>query len=158
MTSHRLILLLAAASLCAPTMADALGRKRITPPPSQAVLEARAAAAQAKAHPVAGPQCDQAPTAPLAAPFPYDEAGLTEPGRTAIAQAALWARCHPNGAIVVRGSADNHGSADYQKALAAKRVEAVRGQLGALGATATAIAGPQVPEGALLIEARGQGW
>lgn len=155
--SKPLILLLAVASLCAPSMAEGLGRKRLEPAPSQAVLEARARAAQAKAAPPTGPRCEQAPAGPLAVTFPFDTADLTDPARATIAEAVLWVRCHPGAPVVIRGTADNHRSADYQKALADKRAETVRAQLAQLG-TPAAVAGAQVPQGALLIEARGQGW
>jgi outer membrane protein OmpA-like peptidoglycan-associated protein len=70
--------------------------------------------------------------------FTFDSAVMprNEPD---LASIATWAEAHPDGLIVLDGSTDSVGPADYNVRLAARRAEAVRARLIALGVDADRI-------------------
>lgn len=133
---------------------------RVKPAPSAAVLETRARAAQARAHPAG--LCTQVsldPAAPLAVPFGYEKDELTEAGRDALDSAAGWLICNPASLAVVTGEADPTGTDETRKAVAAKRVAAVRVYLTAHGVAASRLlAAPPASGQVLSVIARGRGW
>jgi outer membrane protein OmpA-like peptidoglycan-associated protein len=133
---------------------------RIKPAPSPAVVEARAHAAQARAHPAglcAGVSLD--PAVPLAVPFGYEKDELTEAGRGALDDAAAWLICRPAAVAAVTGEADPTGTEETRKAIAARRVVAVRAYLAAHGVAASRLlAAPPASGEVLSVIARGRGW
>lgn len=151
-------------TLIAPLLAGlALGgcmTQRVKPPPSPAVLEARAHALQARAHPAsicASVTVD--PTVPLDVPFAYDKDDLTDPGRDALDQAAAWLICKPAAFAAIVGESDPTGTAERRRAVAAARVAAARAYLTAHGvAPARLLAAKPASGEVLAINAKGRGW
>jgi outer membrane protein OmpA-like peptidoglycan-associated protein len=133
---------------------------RIKPAPSPAILEARARAALARAHPAslcAGVRLD--PAAPVMVPFGYEKDELTEAGRDALDAAAGWLICNPAASAAITGESDPTGTEEARKAVAAKRVVAVRAYLVAHGVAAVRL--PAIPPASgqvLSVIARGRGW
>jgi outer membrane protein OmpA-like peptidoglycan-associated protein len=133
---------------------------RLKPAPSAAILEARARAAQARAHPASlcvGVSLD--PAVPLAVPFGYEKDELTEAGRDVLDDAAAWLICKPAAFAVVTGEGDPTGTEETRKAIAARRVVAVRAYLAAHGVAAgRLLAAPPASGQVLSVIARGRGW
>lgn len=133
---------------------------RVKPAPSPAVLEARARAAQARAHPASlcvGVRLD--PAVPLVVPFGYEKDELTEAGRDALDDAAAWLICNPAAFAALTGEGDPTGTDESRKAIAARRVVAVRAYLIAHGVAAGRLpAAPPASGQVLSVVARGRGW
>jgi outer membrane protein OmpA-like peptidoglycan-associated protein len=134
--------------------------RRIEPPPSAAILEARAKASAAKTAKV--DRCGLytfATAAPVMITFPY---GATEPSEEASGQIdrlAVWLDCHRDVWVNVTGSPDNTGTPAAQKALADARAAAVTRRLTAAGLHPQRILAFKPPAGAtLVLEAKGRGW
>jgi outer membrane protein OmpA-like peptidoglycan-associated protein len=130
-------------------------------PPSAAVIAARAKAGARPAGCRPGAPQDVSPTT---ATFPFDAAQLDEVGAGRLARVAAWLACNDGVQVVVSPSADNHGGAEHQAALAADRAQAVAARLRADGATAAVIrllppgAADAAAEPHVLILAAGRGW
>jgi peptidoglycan-associated lipoprotein len=133
---------------------------RVQPKPSQAILEARAHRDVAAAGCAATPLATVSPTS---IPFAFNEAELTDSGRTALDGALAWLACHPDVPAVVKGAADNHGTPADQEALANKRADLAAQYLQAHGLAAARLSriAPSAAEPAgahLLVMAEGQRW
>lgn len=133
---------------------------RIKPAPSPAVVEARASAVQARAHPAslcASVSLD--PAVRLDVPFAYDKDELTETGRDALDQAAAWLICRPAAVAAIVGESDPTGTEERRKAIAAARVAAARTYLTAHGVAAARLLADKPASGEFLsIAAKGRGW
>jgi outer membrane protein OmpA-like peptidoglycan-associated protein len=133
---------------------------RAEPAASPAVLEARAHAAQARAHPAslcAGVNLD--PATPIVVPFGYESDQLTEAGRDVLDRGGAWLICKPAAYAVITGEADPTGTDETRTAIAAARVVAVRTYLAAHGVAAgRLLAAPPASGEVLSIVARGRGW
>jgi outer membrane protein OmpA-like peptidoglycan-associated protein len=160
MSLRSLFPVLAAALACATTLAGCL-TPHIAPPPSAAVLQARAAH---DAKPAACTPGGLEAVSPVDVGFGFDDAAMTEVGEKHLAAAAVWLGCNPGIEVVIRPGADNHGDDAHQADLAQRRARAVSEQLRALGAT-TAVIRTLPRDGAdpvtaphLLVNAQGRGW
>lgn len=135
--------------------------RRIEPPPSQAVLEARARAQAAKVAPPdrCAAVASFSTTSPLMVPFAYNRSELTEEARRLLDQAAVWLSCNPGVYVTLTAAHDNQGAAQVQKALVEARRTAVQGALTAGGVDASRLLAYQpTGGGTLVIDARGRGW
>ena len=148
------------ALLCVPALAGCL-TPRARPIPSPAVLESRA---HVGAKVPACPTGDLAEIFPVTVTFGFDDARISDAGQTRLADAAAWLSCHAGVEVVIRPTADNHGTAEHRQDLAARRAQAVLDQLRALGDTASVVrrlafgAPDPVTAPHLLIQAEGRGW
>jgi outer membrane protein OmpA-like peptidoglycan-associated protein len=135
--------------------------QHITPPPSQAVQQARQART---VKPAACAPGGLAAISPVELSFGFDDAKLSELGQQGLAAAARWLACNPGVAVVILPEADHHGDDAHLAALASGRAKAAQDQLRALGATAPTIhmlargAADPVSEPHLVINATGRGW
>ena len=133
---------------------------RIDPPPSPAVLEARAkatAAKTAKADPCA--LYTFATAAPVTINFPYGSTEPAEDGQVQIERIGVWLGCHPEVWVHVTGAADSTTLPAAQQAQADARATAVRTRLAAAGLQPQRILAHKPATGAtLVLEARGRGW
>ncbi|HLZ75819.1 hypothetical protein [Phenylobacterium sp.] len=135
--------------------------QQIKPPPSQAILQARAAHA---ARPAACAPLALDAISPVEAGFPFDDATVTELGQKRLAAAAQWLACNPGVEVVIKPDADNHGDDAHLNDLAQRRGKAVADQLRSLGATAAVLrilprdGADPVTAPHLLINATGRGW
>ena len=68
--------------------------------------------------------------------FDYDRYDLSQEARATVGFWADWMRSHGNVAVTIEGHADERGTREYNLALAARRANAVRDYLGALGISA----------------------
>jgi outer membrane protein OmpA-like peptidoglycan-associated protein len=133
----------------------------VKPPPSQAILQARAARAAKPAACAAG---GLEAISPLDAAFAFDDAAVTEVGQKRLAAAAQWLACNPAVEVVIKPDADSHGDAAHMNELAQHRAQAVADQLRSLGASTAVIrllprnGADPVTEPHLLINAIGRGW
>jgi outer membrane protein OmpA-like peptidoglycan-associated protein len=133
----------------------------IRPPPSAAVIEARAGAT---ARPAACKPGGLDAISPVDASFGYDDATITETTRQRLTDAARWLNCNPGVVVVVKPDADYHGTAAHLADLSQHRGQAVVAELRALGATASVIhllsrgAADPVSGPHLVINAGGRGW
>jgi outer membrane protein OmpA-like peptidoglycan-associated protein len=151
---------LAAGLACATALSGCL-TPHVTPPPSRAVLEARAGVNAKSAACAAG---GLASISPVDVGFGFDDATISPDGERRLAAAAQWLACNPKTEIVILPDADNHGDAAHLKDLAQRRAKAVQDRLRALGATAAVI--QILPRGApdtlsgphLVVNAQGRGW
>lgn len=151
---------LAVALLCATALSGCL-TPHIRPPPSAAVLQARAAAA---ARPAACTPGGLEELSPLNADFAFDEAEISPIGLKRLTEAAHWLGCNPGVEVVILPDADARGDAAHQQTLAQDRAKAVADKLRELGATAATLR--ILPRGApdpltaphLVIKAAGRGW
>ena len=129
--------------------------------PSAAVLQARKGAGTKSA---ACPAGDLATLSPTIATFPFDDAVVDDVGIRALKTAAAWLNCHPGVPVVIIATADNHGTAEHQKALILQRAQATLATLRAQGAADAVIHTPAIgtPDPVsgphLLIQADGRGW
>jgi outer membrane protein OmpA-like peptidoglycan-associated protein len=158
---HRALLSgLASALLCAAGLSACL-TPQIKPPPSAAVLEARASA-QAKPAACAPGGLEQ--VSPLDAEFGYDDAEMSPLGLKRLTAAARWLTCNPGVEVVIRPDADQHGDAAHLDALAQARAKAVADKLRELGATAATLrilargGADPVTAPHLVVNATGRGW
>jgi outer membrane protein OmpA-like peptidoglycan-associated protein len=134
---------------------------RVQPPPSAAVLQARAASGHKTAACTPG---GLDAISPVDVGFGFDDAEISEVGQKRLAAAAAWLGCNPGIQAVILPDADNHGDAAHLGDLAQKRALAVQARLRALGATAAVIR--LLPRGAadpltaphLVVNAQGRGW
>ncbi|HEY8004166.1 MAG TPA: OmpA family protein [Phenylobacterium sp.] len=160
MRRHALIPALAASLACAGVLSGCL-TQHVKPPPSAAVLQARAAEGK-KAAACTGEKLDA--VSPAEVGFGFGETTLGDVARERVAKAATWLKCNPGVEVVIQPMADNHGTAAQQQALAAGRGKAVADRLRAEGATQPVIhtlamgAADPVTAPHLLIVARGRGW
>jgi peptidoglycan-associated lipoprotein len=143
-------------------LAAALGgcmTKRVQPAPSPAIVEARAAAAAQKVHPTTRCATEPATMDPVAAPFAYGKAEITEEAAEALDAAAAWLSCRPEVVVVATGEADASGSKAVQATLPARRAQAVRDYLAAHGVSAERLPAARPASGEVLeIRAKGRGW
>jgi outer membrane protein OmpA-like peptidoglycan-associated protein len=134
---------------------------RITPPPSAAIVEARAAVG-VKAAACKPGGLDQ--ISPLDADFAFDNAEITPLGGRRLADAARWLACNPGVEVVIKPDSDNRGEAAHLNALSEARAKAVADKLRELGATGPTLhilargAADPVTTPHLLINATGRGW
>ena len=148
------------ALLCVPALAACL-TPRARPTPSPAVLESRA---HVGAKVQACPAGDLAEISPVTVTFGFDDARISDVGQTRLADAAAWLACHAGVEVVIRPTADNHGTAEHRQDLAARRAQAVLDQLRTLGDTASVVrrlalgAPDPVTAPHLVIQAEGRGW
>jgi len=150
-----------AVALAGATALSGCTTPRVTPKPSQAVLQARA---RVGAKAAACPAGELAAISPVDVGFGFDDATISPEGQRRLAAAAQWLACHAGVEAVILPDADNHGDAAHLKDLAQRRAEAVAARLRALGATAAVI--HILPRGApdnlsgphLVINAQGRGW
>ena len=150
----------AAGLLCAAALAGCL-TPHLKPPPSQAIVQARAASA---AGPAACATGGLETISPVDLSFPFEEATLSEVGQQHLAQAAQWLGCNPGVEVVIKPDADNHGEPAHLNDLAQHRAQAVADQLRSQGATAAVLhllprdGADPVTAPHLLINATGRGW
>ncbi|MGZ6038304.1 MAG: OmpA family protein [Phenylobacterium sp.] len=135
--------------------------QHIKPPPSQAILQARAAHA---AGPAACAGGNLETISPLEARFPFDDATITEAAQKRLAAAAQWLGCNPGVEVVIMGDGDNHGDAEHLDDLARRRAQAVADDLRGRGADKPVMhllargAADPVSAPHLVIHAIGRGW
>ncbi|HEY8573070.1 OmpA family protein [Phenylobacterium sp.] len=138
----------------------ACATKRIDPPPSPAILEARAKAQAAKGK--APERCGLytfVTSAPVRVPFPYNRAELSETEREQLTRAAVWLNCNPAVWATINGQDDAQGTPEARRALANARVAAVRTALVTAGVHPDRILAYKPTSAAtLVLEARGRGW
>ncbi|HEX3888926.1 MAG TPA: OmpA family protein [Phenylobacterium sp.] len=133
----------------------------VRPPPSQAILEARAGVT---AKPTACKPGGLDAISPVDASFGYDDATVTETAHQRLTEAARWLNCNPGVVAVIKPDADNHGAPAHLAELSQRRGQAVVAELRALGATASVIhvlargAADPVSGPHLVIDAGGRGW
>lgn len=131
----------------------------VTPRPSQAVLDARASVAAAKARATAQAAC---PTAPelqkLVVEFAFQDAGLDATAGRQLDAAAALLRCDPALRLTLTAEADYHGPPDSQRALIAQRLATVRQYLVSAGAAEAQLAAAPGAAGAWTLLARGRDW
>ncbi len=132
----------------------------VTPPPSQAVVQARQAR---EAKPTACAPGGLATVSPVNLDFGFDDAKLSEVGQQRLAAAAHWLACNPGVAVVILPGAD-HGDEAHLTQLASNRAKSAVDQLRALGAVGPTIhtlargGADPVSEPHLVINATGRGW
>jgi outer membrane protein OmpA-like peptidoglycan-associated protein len=149
-----------AAALISASLSGCL-TQRLKAPPSQAILQARAAHG---AKPAACAPGGLETISPLDASFAFDDATVSELGRQRLAAAAQWLGCNPGVEVVIKPDADSHGDAAHLNDLAQSRAKAVEGELRSLGATAAVLhllprnGADPVTAPHLLINATGRGW
>ena len=152
--------ILAAGLLCAAATAGCL-TPHVKAPPSQAILQARAAH---EAKPAACALGALETVSPVGLDFPFDEATISEVGQKRLAAAAQWLTCNPGVEAVIRPDGDSQGDAAHMNELAQRRAQAAADQLRALGAQAVVIrvlartAADPVGGPHVLINATGRGW
>jgi outer membrane protein OmpA-like peptidoglycan-associated protein len=157
---HRTLSSLAMAGLLAAGLSGCL-TPHIQPPPSAAIVEARAAVG-AKAAACKPGGLDE--ITPLNADFAFDDAEITPAGARRLADAAHWLGCNPGVEVVIKPDSDNRGDQAHLSALTQARAKAVADRLRELGATSavmrTLAQGSADPVTAphLLINATGRGW
>jgi outer membrane protein OmpA-like peptidoglycan-associated protein len=83
-----------------------------------------------EAAPVQEPVFEVAPANLL---FDTSSAALPANSRSQLEAVATWAKCHPNGAVILEGHADIRGSQAYNMTLSTERAAAVRQKLIRLG-------------------------
>jgi outer membrane protein OmpA-like peptidoglycan-associated protein len=160
MSSRTLLPTLTAGLLCAASLTGCL-TQRVKPPPSPAVLQARAVRT---AKPAACSPGGLEAISPLDASFAFDDATVSAVGQQRLAAAVRWLGCNPGVEVVIKPDGDNHGDAAHLNDLAQRRATAVSEQLRGLGATAPVIhmlsrnAADPVAAPHLLINAIGRGW
>ena len=134
---------------------------KVQPPPSAAILAARAAL---NAKPATCQPGGLDALSPLLVGFPYDEAQMPEAGTKRLTEAARWLSCNPGTEVVILPSADGRGDAAHMEALATKRAQATLETLRSLGAASAVIhilarnATDPVSTPHLVIQAAGRGW
>jgi outer membrane protein OmpA-like peptidoglycan-associated protein len=154
------ISVLAVSLVCAVALSGCL-TPHAQPTLSQAVVQARAGAGQKAA---ACPGDALSAISPVDIGFGFDDATVSEVGRTRLADAARWLACNPKVQVVVAPNADRHGEAAHQADLASRRAQAVIAELRGQGAKDVVIQtlarGVPDPMTAphLLITAKGRGW
>ncbi len=159
--SRRALFPALAVSLISAAALSACLTPHVKPTLSQAVVEARAAAA---AKPAACPSSDVSTISPVEVGFGFDEATVPEAAHKRLAAAAQWLVCNPHVEAVIQPDADRHGDAAHQNDLAQRRGQAVVDALRSLGARDAVIR--LLPRGGadpvtaphLLISAKGRGW
>jgi outer membrane protein OmpA-like peptidoglycan-associated protein len=135
--------------------------QHIKPPPSQAILQARATQATRPA--TCAPGGLEA-VSPLDAAFGFDDATVGDVGHKRLAAAARWLGCNPGVEVAILPDADNHGDPAHQDDLAQRRAKAVADDLRGLGAKDAVIhllargAPDPVKAPHLVINATGRGW
>ena len=160
MTLRTLLPSLAAGLVCAGALSGCL-TQHVKPPPSQAIVQARA---RRDAKPAACAPGGLETISPLDASFPFDDATVSELGQQRLAAAARWLGCNPGVEVVIKPDADSHGDAAHLNDLAQRRAKAVESQLRSLGAGAAVIrllprdGADPVTAPHLLINATGRGW
>ena len=130
------------------------------PPPSQAVLDARAHRDVVAA--AACPQAALATASPVQLGFAYGEATLDVMSEPQLTLAARWLACHTTPAVI-KPDADGFGATAEQDQLARKRADVVSTYLTTHGVAASRIRvlarGQAAPAGeAFLIQAEGRRW
>ena len=137
----------------------------VTPPPSAAILQARAAAAEYAKHghdpaPCVDPRTLTAEDATTIR-FQFMSAEFDVLGARALDRAAAFARCAPATSIVLVAEADGRANAQAQAALAAQRIAAMREGLTkagvAEGRISTAASKAAAPAGPLVLLGRNLG-
>jgi outer membrane protein OmpA-like peptidoglycan-associated protein len=152
--------ILAAGLLCATATAGCL-TPHVKAPPSQAILQARAAH---EAKPAACATGALETVSPVNLDFPFDEATISEVGQKRLADAAQWLGCNPGVEVVIKPDGESQGDAAHQNDLAQRRAQAAADQLRALGAKTAVVrvlartAPDPVGGPHLLINAVGRGW
>lgn len=134
---------------------------RVKPTPSAAVVVARKGAGVKPAACQVGALADVSPTV---ATFPFDDPALDDVGLRRLTKAVAWLNCNAGVPVVIVPTADNHGTPQHQKDLAASRGQAVVAALRTLGAKdavvhSLALGSPDTVSGPhLVIQADGRGW
>ena len=137
----------------------------VTPTPSRAILEARAAAAEQVKHardpaPCVDPRSIKDEDATIIR-FLFLSPSLDETGVRALDRVVAFARCSAATPIVLVAEADGHATPDAQKALIVQRVAAMRQGLTAAGIAdariTTAAARPAATGGPLVLLGRNLG-
>jgi outer membrane protein OmpA-like peptidoglycan-associated protein len=82
---------------------------------------------------------DQTEIAPANLLFDTDSATLPGNSRSQLEAVATWAKCNPNGAVILEGHADIRGPADYNMRLSSERAASVRQKLIQLGVPSSRI-------------------
>jgi outer membrane protein OmpA-like peptidoglycan-associated protein len=160
MSSRTLLPTLTAGLLCAASLTGCL-TQHVKPPPSPAILQARASGT---AKPGACAPGGLEAISPIEMSFAFNDATISEVGQKRLAAAARWLGCNPGVEVVIKPDGDNHGDAAHLNDLAQQRAKAVSEQLRTLGATAAVIhmlsrnAADPVAAPHLLINAIGRGW
>jgi outer membrane protein OmpA-like peptidoglycan-associated protein len=138
---------------------------RITPPPSTAILEARAAAADRVKHARDAAVCDdprriQEADATVIR-FRFLTAEIDQVGERTVARASAFARCDAATPIVIVAESDGRSPEAQQQALIAERQVAMRRALAAAGIPesrmTTAPNSAAAPSGALVLTGRNLG-
>lgn len=137
----------------------------ITPPPSAAILQARAAAAERAKHaqdpaPCVDPRATKDEDATVIR-FLFMSADLDVIGARRLNQAVAFARCAPATRIVLVGEADGRATPQAQAALIAQRIAAMRQALTNAGVAdariSTAATTAAAPAGPLMLLGRNTG-
>jgi outer membrane protein OmpA-like peptidoglycan-associated protein len=160
MSRTALLPALAVSLICGITLSGCL-TSPAKPPPSPAVLQARAGQG---AKPAACAASDLATVSPVDVGFGFEDAQVGEVALRRLTKAADWLKCNVGVEVVIKPAADNHGTPAHQEQLAHARATAVVEQLRALGATQAVIrtlavgAADPVTAPHLVIAAQGRGW
>ena len=76
---------------------------------------------------------NSAELAPVDLLFAVNSYGLPSESRAKLEAVATWAKCNPQGAVILEGHADTRGTKEYNMTLSAERAGAVRERLIRLG-------------------------